>query len=287
MKKIKLPLNNGLYIVATPIGNLEDISLRAIEILKNSNIIICENPKHSLKLLNYLGIKKRLVALHDYNEEEIIGKISKHLESSLVTLISDAGSPLISDPGYKLVQYCIKKNIYLTSVPGASSVICALQNSGISINSFCFYGFVPKKKSQANELFHITNKLSGTKVFFSSSHRLITNLQLIQSHFGNKKIAICKELTKYNEVIIRTTADKAKEEINKHNQKIKGEYVLVVEGSKDNNAATVDNKIEDSLIKISEKFSLTDSVKIVHKLTGLSKKELYDVALEKIRKKNA
>ena len=171
---------NGLSIIATPIGNLDDITYRAVKTLKDCDIIICENPKHSLKLLNKLGIKKKLIALHDYNEEKIINQIKGFLKSKNCVLISDAGSPLISDPGYKLVQYCIKKNIYLTSVPGASSVICALQNSGISINSFCFYGFVPKKKSQANELFHITNKLSGTKVFFSSSHRLITNLQLIQ-----------------------------------------------------------------------------------------------------------
>ena len=137
---------NGLYIISTPIGNLDDISFRSKEILKKADIIICENPKHSLKLLNKLDIKKKLLPLHDYNEEVIIKKIEKNQKDSVIALISDAGSPLISDPGYKLVKNFIKNNIFITTVPGPSSIIPSLQLSGLDLNSFVFFGFVPKKK---------------------------------------------------------------------------------------------------------------------------------------------
>ena len=131
-------MKNGLYIVSTPIGNLNDISFRAIETLKNSDIIICENPKHSLKLLSKLDIKKKLISLHDYNEEIIINKIGNDLKNKKYSLISDAGSPLISDPGYKLVKFCRDNEIYISVIPGASSITSALQLSSIPINRYTF-----------------------------------------------------------------------------------------------------------------------------------------------------
>ena len=139
---------NGLSIVATPIGNLDDITYRAVNVLKDCDIIICENPKHSLKLLNKLDIKKKLIALHDYNEHKIIDQIKVLLKNKNCVLISDAGSPLISDPGYNLVQYCIENNINVTSVPGPSSIISGLQLSGLPISEFTFFGFVPKSKKR-------------------------------------------------------------------------------------------------------------------------------------------
>ncbi len=129
---------NGLSIVSTPIGNLDDITYRAVTVLKECDVIICENPKHSLKLLNKLGIKKKLIPLHDYNEHKIINQIKGLLKSKNCVLISDAGSPLISDPGYNLVQYCIKNNIKITSIPGPSSIISGLQLSGLPISEFAF-----------------------------------------------------------------------------------------------------------------------------------------------------
>ena len=134
-------LKSGLYILSTPIGNLEDISLRATKVLQKADAIICENPKHSLKLLNKLHIKKKLFSLHDYNEAALIKKLEKYQKDSLFALISDAGSPLISDPGHKLVKNFINRNIFVTSVPGPSSMISSLQLSGLNINSFVFYGF--------------------------------------------------------------------------------------------------------------------------------------------------
>ena len=147
-------LKKGLYIVSTPIGNLDDITIRAINILKESNFIICENPKHSLKLLNKLDIKKKLFSIHDYNEENLIKRIEKFQSNSIVALISDSGSPLISDPGFKLVKNYINKNIFVTSIPGANSIIPSIQLSGLAVNNFTFFGFVPKGKN--------ASKLIGT-----------------------------------------------------------------------------------------------------------------------------
>ena len=141
-------LKKYLYIVATPIGNLDDISERAIRTLKEVDFIICENPKHSLKLLNNKGIKKKLIPLHDYNEKKIINKIAKNKNNSKIAFISDAGSPLISDPGYRLIKYFIENNYFITAIPGASSVINALQLSGLPIHNFSFFGFVPKQKTK-------------------------------------------------------------------------------------------------------------------------------------------
>ena len=139
---------NGLSIVATPIGNLDDITYRAVKILGECDIVICENPKHSLKLLNKLGIKKKLIALHDYNEYKIIDQIKDLLKNKICVLISDAGSPLISDPGYNLVQYCISNNIRVTSVPGPSSILSSLQLSGLPISELLFLGLFQNLKKR-------------------------------------------------------------------------------------------------------------------------------------------
>ena len=286
MKKIQVSLNNGLYIVATPIGNLQDMSFRAVEVLKNSKLIICENPSHSLKLLNEYDIKKKLVSIHDYNEEKVINKISKELSNSVVSLISDSGSPLVSDPGFKLVQHCIKNKIFVTSIPGPSSIISALQMSEIPMNYFTFYGFIPKKSSQAEELFCIAEKSVGAQIFFSSPHRLLTNLNNMKKYFINRKITICKELTKINEQKISSTVEKIDEKIKNDNFNIKGEFVIIIEGKFNRETNKIDKKIVESLTNISKKFSLTDAVKIVHNLTGLSKKNLYETALKKIKNKN-
>ena len=286
MKNIQNILNSGLYIVATPIGNLQDISLRALRILKKSKLIICENPLHSSKLLKEYDIKKKLVSLHDYNEDIVINKISKYLSKSIVSLISDSGSPLISDPGFKLVKNCIKKNIYVTSVPGPSSIIASLQLSGIPTNSFTFNGFIPKKTKSAIELFEIAKQISGAQIFFSSSHRLIENINLIKKYFGNRKITICKEITKLNEQCVRTEVNKAIEEINNKNFKIKGEFVIIIDGKNKTNTSQINKNTIETISNISKKFSLTDTVKIVHKLSGISKKDLYDAALLRIKGRN-
>jgi 16S rRNA (cytidine1402-2'-O)-methyltransferase len=164
-------MKNGLYIVSTPIGNLGDISSRAIKTLGDSDIIICENPKHSLKLLSKLDIKKKLISLHDYNEENVVEKIKDDLVNKKLSLISDAGSPLISDPGYKLVRHCVLNNIYTTIVPGASSITSALQLSSIPINEYKFLGFVPKTKKGIGDFIDLLKYSTCTSVFFISTHK--------------------------------------------------------------------------------------------------------------------
>ena len=173
-------LEKGLYIVSTPIGNLDDLSDRAKNTLNMVDLIICENPIHSLKILNKLGIKKKLFSLHDYNEDILIKKIEKYQTNSSIALISDAGSPLISDPGYKLVRDYIEKKLMITSIPGPSSIISALQLSGLPNHNFIFFGFVPKNKSGIHYSINEVEKSAITSVLFLSGKTLIVSCHFNQ-----------------------------------------------------------------------------------------------------------
>ena len=272
-------LEKGLYIISTPIGNLNDISLRAKNILQNVDFIICENPKHSLKLLNKLGIKKKLLSLHDYNEYTLIKKIEKYQNNSPIALISDAGSPLISDPGFKLVKDFIKKNIFITSVPGPSSIISSLQLSGLAINNFIFFGFVPKNKTSANLMAQRITKLNLTSVFFISGSRLKTFLEFISQNSKNIEIAVCKELTKINEMVFRDNVKNIIDKIINNKINLKGEFTLIV-GSKENKQnKSISDIVKSQTSKLLKKYTLTETVEIVHKLSNISKKEIYKMTL--------
>ena len=272
----------GLYIVATPIGNLEDISIRAKETLKNVEIIVCENPKHSLKLFTKLGIKKKLYSLHDHNENKIIQQIEKYADNKSIALISDAGSPLISDPGYKLVRFYIENNYNLTTIPGPSSIITSLQISGMAPNAFNFYGFPPKTKNKFVEFVKSLKKEKRTSIFFISSHKLLICLKTIQDCLGNRSISVCKEITKINERVFRGRAEKILLEIKKNKKNELGEFVILVEGlSKSSNLSPTNNiEIDRQIKKLLKKYSLTEVVEIVHKLTGISKREIYTKSLK-------
>ena len=267
---------NGLSIVATPIGNLDDITYRAVKILRQCDIIICENPKHSLKLLNKLGIKKKLIALHDYNEYKIIDQIKDLLKNKICVLISDAGSPLISDPGYNLVQYCISNNIRVTSVPGPSSILSSLQLSGLPISEFAFFGFVPKSKKKIEDLVKSIFQEKRTSVFFVSSHKLIVFLECLENIIPERRISICKELTKINEFVFRGTPSNVKNKILEDKENIKGEFVAVIDRqtSKNQDFDNIDLYSKE-LKKMATKFSLTDIVEIVHKFTKINKNKIY------------
>ena len=275
-------MKKGLYIISTPIGNLGDISSRAIEILKNCDVIICENPKHSLKLLLNLDIKKKLISLHDYNEEIVIDKICDNLKNKTYSLISDAGSPLICDPGYKLVRFCIKNNIYVTTVPGASSVISALQLSSIPINNYTFYGFVPKSKKDITEFVIKIKKLENTSVFFVSRYKILSILETMAKETPGRKIAVCKEITKLNEKVFVGTSHEVLQQFIKTSKNLLGEFVMVVEGNKEPkiSAIEVSAEVRDVIKRLLKKFSLTDTVEIVHKIVNIGKKEIYKKALE-------
>ena len=273
-------LANGLYIVSTPIGNLEDITLRAKRILNSVNFIICENPKHSLKLLNKLDIKKKLFSLHDYNENLLIKRIEKYQYNSAIALISDAGSPLISDPGYNLIQDYIKKKLYVTTIPGPSSIISSLQLSGLPINNFEFFGFVSKNKSSMNSQAKKLQNVITTSVFFISGNRLINFLKILLDAKINRKIAVCKELTKKNEWVFRGYIKKIIDEINIDKSNLKGEFTLLIQGKEKKTKITIQTTTEAQIKKLLKKFSLTEVVEIVHRLTDISKKEIYKKALQ-------
>jgi len=273
-------LKNGLYIVSTPIGNLDDISFRVKMVLNSVNFIICENPKHSLKLLNKLDIKKKLFSLHDYNESQLITRIEKYQYNSAIALISDAGSPLISDPGYNLMQDYIKKKLYVTTIPGPSSIISSLQLSGLPINNFEFFGFVSKNKSSMNSQAKKLQNVITTSVFFISGNRLINFLKILLDAKINRKIAVCKELTKKNEWVFRGYIKKIIDEINIDKSNLKGEFTLLIQGKERKTKITIQTTTEAQIKKLLKKFSLTEVVEIVHRLTSISKKEIYKKALQ-------
>jgi len=276
-------MKNGLYIVSTPIGNLEDISARAIKTLSESDIIICENPKHSIKLLSKLDIKKKLISLHDYNEENVIEKIKAHLDSKKLSLISDAGSPLISDPGYKLVRHCVLNNIYVTVIPGASSITSALQLSSIPINEYKFLGFVPKTKKGIGDFINLLKNSTCTSVFFVSTHKILSFLKIISTKLPDRKIAVCKELTKLNEKVFVGMSFEVYNIFKKNTKNSLGEFVIVVEKKNTDRKKSLSGLTPDIIQiinKLLEKFSLTDTVEIVHRIGKIGKKEIYKKALD-------
>ena len=252
-----------------------------MNILKDCDVVICENPKHSLKLLNKLDIKKKLFALHDYNEQKVINRVKNLLKSKSCVLISDAGSPLISDPGYNLVKYCIENNIKVTTVPGPSSIISSLQLSGLPISEFTFFGFIPKSKKKLEDAIRDISQEKRVSVFFVSSHKLTIFLETLESIVPDRQISICKELTKLNEFVFRGNASKIKNILLEKKESLKGEFVAIIdrEDSKKQDFEEID-LYRKELKKMATKFSLTDIVEIVHKFTKINKNKIYKWLLE-------
>jgi len=217
--------------------------------------------------------------LHDHNEDQLIRRIEKYQYNSAIALISDAGSPLISDPGYKLIQDYILKNLYLTAIPGPSSMLSSLQLSGLPINNFEFFGFVSKNKSKMNSQAKKLQNTSSTSVFFISGNRLIAFLTILLDAKINRKVAVCKELTKKNEWVFRGYIKKIIDEINEDKSNLKGEFTLLIQGKEKIPKNMIQTTIEAEIKKLLKKFSLTEVVEIVHKLTDISKKEIYKKAL--------
>ena len=194
-------------------------------------------------------------------------------------MISDAGSPLISDPGYKLVKHFIDKNLFITSIPGATSIVPALQLSGLPPDSFVFYGFPPKTKKSINLVANKIISTGLTSIFFISGKKIVEFLEIISSIDSQIKVALCKELTKINETIARTTAKNIIVDIKNSKINLKGEFILVISGTKNKEKLTIDNNIEIQISNLLKKYSLTETVEIVHKLSNISKKNIYQVAL--------
>ena len=198
----------SLYIVSTPIGNLDDITIRAIEVLKNSDIILCEDTRHSLKLLSHLKIKKKLISYHKFNEKKELDKVIRYLnEGKILSLISDAGTPTLSDPGRLLIQTCAEKNIKIVPIPGASSVTTSMSISGFK-DQFLFYGFLPKTEKELEKILSTLCHLSFSQVFFIPAIKINFYLKKFKQFFSGRKILIAKELTKLYESMYREDVDK-------------------------------------------------------------------------------
>ncbi|HDD44475.1 MAG TPA: 16S rRNA (cytidine(1402)-2'-O)-methyltransferase [Candidatus Desulfofervidus auxilii] len=214
-----------LYIVATPIGNLEDITLRALKVLKEVNLIAAEDTRHTKKLLNFYNIKTRIISYREQNREKQGKKILKLLkEGKNVALVSDAGTPCISDPGVHLVDLALKEGIKVVPIPGPSALVAALSIAGVPIHPFLFLGFLPQKEGKKRKLFESLKNLHYTIVFFESPHRLKKTLKLLEEIYPESKIVIAREVTKFHEEIIRGKIKEIQEKL----KEIKGEITIIL-----------------------------------------------------------
>ena len=224
----KNKIKKGLYIVSTPIGNLKDITLRALEVLKSSDFILCEDTRVSGKLLSKYKINNRLISNHKFNEKKNINKILSILKSEkIVSLISDAGTPTISDPGNILIKNCIDNNLDVFSIPGPSAVSSAVSISGFT-DSYYFHGFLPEKKSQIEKDFKNISKINSSIVFFISAKKINKIINLIKKYFMGREILICREITKLYEENIRNLVDNLKE----FETELKGEITVIISNEK-------------------------------------------------------
>ncbi len=269
-------INKGLYIVSTPIGNLEDITLRALNILKNSNIILCEDTRHTLKLLNHFKIKNKLIPYHKFNEKKQINKIIQYLnEGKILSLVSDAGTPVISDPGNLLIKSCVDNNISVFPIPGPSSVISAISVAGFD-ERFLFYGFLPKKENELNKELLKIQMEPFSLVFFIPSIKINFYLKVFKKYFLGRKILIAREITKLHETYYRGEVGKIK----LFKTPIKGELTVVI--SKINSKKQVINidKLREEININLKKYSVKDVAELISKKENISKKKVYNICLE-------
>ena len=271
---MKLIIKN-LYIVSTPIGNLDDITIRAIHVLKNSDIILCEDTRHSFKLLKHFKIKKKLISYHKFNEKKELERIIKYInEGKILSLISDAGTPLLSDPGRLLVQTCINKGIKVTPVPGVSSVTTAMSISGFS-DQFLFYGFLPKTENELNKTLLSLSEYKFTQIFFIPAVKLNFYVRKFKNFFLGRKILVAKELTKLHESFYREEMDKI--DILKLPQK--GELTVVISEKNIKDKSLDENKIIKKAKLYLKKYSLKDVVELIFESEKINKKRIYQICL--------
>ena len=268
--------NSGLYIVSTPIGNLDDITLRSLEVLKKSDIILCEDTRRSLKLLNHYKIKKKLVSYHKFNEQKELKKIIEYLnEGKILSLISDAGTPTLSDPGLLLIKKCIEKKIKIYPLPGPSAITTAVSVSGFE-DKFLFYGFLPKTE---NELIKTINKLKDidfSLVFFIPGIKINFYLNFFKTYFSGRNVVVGREITKIHETFYRESIS----EIKLFKSALKGELTIVISKIYHNSDLVPDEDIEIQAITYLKKYSLKDVVELISKKEKISKKKVYEICLK-------
>ena len=274
--------SNYLYIVSTPMGNLDDITLRALEVLKNSDIILCEDTRRSLKLLSYYKIKKKLISYHKFNEKKQVSNIIRHInEGKILSLISDAGTPLLSDPGRLLVNQCFNNGIKITPIPGASSITSALTVSGFD-DKFLFYGFLPKTENELEKTLIKLSENNYSQIFFVPSKKINFYLKKFKKFYSGRKILIAKEITKIHEAFIREEIDK----IELFQSSIRGELTIVISENNKKGKNFDEKKIVNKIEKYLKKYSLKDTVNLLLETEKLNKNKIYELCLKVKNEKN-
>ena len=276
-----------LYLCATPIGNLGDMTLRVTETLSAVDLIAAEDTRNSIKLLNHFGIKTSMTSYHEYNKVEKAQTLVQKLREGLnIALITDAGTPAISDPGEVLVKLCQKEGIRVTSLPGAAACITALTLSGLSTRRFCFEGFLPTEKKEKTEILEMLKEETRTMILYEAPHHLIRTLRELYGVLGNRKITICRELTKKFETVLSTTFEEALALYEE--EEPRGEYVLVIEGKsllqkrKEKQEGFLELAIEEHMKRYEEAgMARKEAMKMVAKDRGVSKREIYQYMLDK------
>jgi len=265
----------ALYVIATPIGNLEDISLRALRLLGQVKLIAAEDTRTTRRLLNNYNIKTPLTSYHEHNKLAKLDYLMDRLKHEDVAIVSEAGMPGMSDTGYELITAAIENGIQVVPIPGASAVITALVISGLPVGQFIYLGFLPRRKGERCRLFRSIVNEPRTIVAFESPHRLVASLQDALSIFGNRQLAVCRELTKVYEEVFRGVLSQAIE----HFVEPKGEFTLVIQG-KQREEPEVDESIEEELRKLHGKGATArEAVTKLSEISGISKKKLYQTWL--------
>ena len=269
----------GLYIVSTPIGNLDDITLRSLEVLKKSDIILCEDTRRSLKLLNHYKIKKKLVPYHKFNEQKELVKVIEYLnEGKILSLISDAGTPTLSDPGLLLVKTCLERKIKIFPIPGPSSITAATSVSGFD-DKFLFYGFLPKTENKLISVLNSLKNLDFSLVFFVPGIKINFYLKFFQEYFSDRDILIAREITKIHETFYRDKTNTLKP----FKTALKGELTIVISKIYHNSEPKIDDNTISQARKYLKKYSLKDVVELITMKDKISKKKVYEICL-KIKK---
>ena len=272
-----------LFVVATPIGNLSDFSLRGIETLKTCDYILAEDTRQTIKLLNHFEIKNKMVSYHKFNEEKKSASVIEDLKSGKnIALVSDAGTPCISDPGYILVKHARENNIKVASVPGCSAVIAALSAGGLDTSTFTFYGFVPTENKPKKELFEsIKHSNVKTKVVYESPKRVIKLLKDLKDEMPGCVICVASEITKVHESYEYGKIEDVYEKMKDNPDSLKGEYAILIQNEKEDekeSAISIEAMLVDIIIK--EKRTIKDAIKILNeKQKDISKKDIYNASL--------
>ena len=271
-------INSGLYLVSTPIGNMQDITFRALNILKKSNIILCEDTRRSAKLLSFFQMKNKLLSYHKFNEKKISSKAIDLIKNDkIVSLISDAGTPTISDPGLVLVNKCIEENLKIYPIPGPSAVTSAVSISGFS-DRYLFYGFLPKKEKELERILKNLSNINYSIVFFVSAEKINFYTSKFKSFFFDRKILIAREMTKIHEEFIRDNVSKIKN----LSENLKGELTVVLSQKvmEKNIKKEINESVRMEIKKMLKKYTHKDVVEFIAKKENLSKKIIYDYCLK-------